>query len=183
MIEFSYNVNNVYASSGICMALSKITEQKSDICFVFVGTDSNIGDSLGPLVGSMLNIKNGNIFTYGDLKNTITARDVPHICNFVANAHPNSFCIVVDAAVGDKNDIGLIKVRQEGLKPGLGVNKDLPLIGNAAIIGVISEKTQFSNVSLGLARLRDVHKMAETIANGIESFVNMRYRPFKIVSK
>ena len=94
---------------------------------------------------------------------------MPYIAKFIKKAHPTSFIVVVDAALGKKQDLGQIKVLKEGIQPGLGVNKKLPVIGDAGIIGVVGEKSAFSESVLGLARLSDVYTMAQVIKNGIET--------------
>ena len=176
-MEVSFNINNAYAAKGICKAVEQMTENYSDICLIFVGTDANIGDSLAPLAASIISVKNGNIFTYGNLNCTITANEVPFMCEFVKNAHPTSFCLVIDAAVGKKEDVGVIKVQNRGIKPGLGVNKDLPMMGNGSIIGIISEKSEKNGGNLAITRLSYVYKMAKVIAEGLQSYINGRFSP------
>ena len=92
------------------------------------------------------------------------------MAEFIKNAHPESLVAVIDAAVGRKEDLGLIKVQNCGIKPGLGVNKNLPSVGDFSIIGILGEKTCEKSV-LTVGRLSTVYEMANNIAQGIQIFV------------
>ena len=130
---------------------------------VCVGTDLVVGDSFGPLVGSLIkNRLEGKAFVYGTLDNPITAKEVETVYNTVGLLHPNSKVLVVDAAVGNLEDVGTIKIRAEGIKPGLGFKKDLPVIGNVSIIGVVADKNASFTVRLGL-----VYALALDVSEGI----------------
>jgi putative sporulation protein YyaC len=85
--------------------------------------------------------------------------------------HPNSISIAIDAAVGDSEDTGLIRVINKGLKPGLGVNKNLGTVGDISIIGVVSGKSNKNYDLFNLTRLNLVYRMAENIVGGIEKYV------------
>ena len=168
------STKNRFISEIIAKNLENLTQNFSNVVFVFVGTDANTGDSLGPLTGTLLNLESNKIYTYGSLNAPITAKEVPYVAKFIKKAHPTSYIVVVDAALGKKQDLGQIKVLKEGIQPGLGVNKKLPVIGDAGIIGVVGEKSAFSESVLGLARLSDVYTMAQVIKNGIEIFATAK---------
>lgn len=89
--------------------------------------------------------------------------------------HPSSTTIAIDAAVGNTDDIGLIRVVNKGLKPGLGVEKNLGVVGDISIIGVVSGKSLKNYNLFNLTRLNLVYKMAEQIADGIEKYINELY--------
>ena len=110
-----------------------------------VGTDATIGDSLGPFVGTMLTEKRAEAIIYGTL-------------------------LVIDAAVGKSEDVGLIKILNGAIRPGLGANKDLPEMGSVSIIGIVSEKSLANYAFLNLTRLNPVYRMARIVADGV-----MRY--------
>lgn len=130
---------------------------------VCVGTDLVVGDSFGPLVGSLIkNRLEGKAFVYGTLDSPITAKEVETVYNMIGLLHPNSKVLVVDAAVGNANDVGTVKIRPEGIKPGLGFNKDLPVLGNVSVIGVVADKNASFTVRLGL-----VYALAKDVSEGI----------------
>ena len=137
-----------------------------------IGSDLVLGDSLGPLVGTMLTKKNVSAYVYGTLSSPITAKEIACAKSQLTALHPNSFIIAIDAAVGNIDDIGLIKVSDKGLKPGLGVDKNLGIIGDCSIIGVVAGKSLQNYNLFNLTRLNLIYKMAETIANGVERFLS-----------
>lgn len=137
-----------------------------------IGSDLVLGDSLGPLVGTMLTKKNVPAYVYGTLNSPITAKEIAYAKSQLNALHPNSFIIAIDAAVGNIDDIGLIKVSDKGLKPGLGVDKNLGVIGDCSIIGVVAGKSLQNYNLFNLTRLNLIYKMAETIANGVERFLS-----------
>lgn len=173
MIDLEIYVNDVRATEIISRKLYDICKEYSDIIFVFIGTDCNLGDSLAPLCGEMLKKRVKNTFFYGTLKNTITAKDVPYLSEYIKKAHPSSFVVAIDAALGGKTDVGKIKITDKGVKPGLGVNKLLPTIGNASIIGVVGEKTDSRNMT-SVMRLGQVFAMARKISSAIEKYLDLK---------
>ncbi|MBE5754181.1 MAG: spore protease YyaC [Clostridiales bacterium] len=168
MENYSFNIYNNYCSNGICAALDTLNKNKVNPVFICIGSDLVLGDSLGPLVGTFLKDKNIPNYIYGTLKAPITAKEVNYAGELIENTHQNSICIAIDAAVGEAGDIGLIRVVDKGLKPGLGVNKNLNQIGDISIIAVVAEKSLRNESLLNLTRLNLVYKMAKEISNGIE---------------
>lgn len=139
--------------------------------FVCVGSDLVLGDSLGPLVGTMLKQNNLNAYIYGTLNFPITAKEIEYAKKYIKIMHKNSKIIVIDASIGDIEDVGTVKIKNSGIKPGLGVNKDLECIGDVSIIGIVASKSK-ENINLyNLTRLNLVYKMAEVICNGIIDYV------------
>ena len=138
---------------------------------VCVGSDLILGDSLGPLVGTMLKQKNIKTYIYGNLNFPITAKEVEYAKTYIKQMHKNSFIIAIDAAVGEEDDIGLIKVNNKGLKPGLGAGKNLGVLGDASIIGIVSVKSTKNYNLFNLTRLNLVYRLAEKISDGIEKYV------------
>ena len=67
--------------------------------------------------------------------------------------------------------MGLIKVSNKGVKPGLGVKKRLGTVGDCGIIGIVAKRSQ-NNVELfNLTRLNLVYKMSERIIDGIKEYL------------
>lgn len=135
-----------------------------------VGTDATIGDSLGPFVGTMLTEKRAEAIIYGTLENPLTAKEISAAKKFISTVHPLSPLLVIDAAVGKSEDVGLIKILNGAIRPGLGANKDLPEMGSVSIIGIVSEKSLANYAFLNLTRLSPVYRMARIVADGV-----MRY--------
>lgn len=174
IVNYSFSTYNQFSSSGIGKALAKIIPSDKKTLAVCIGSDLVLGDSLGPLVGTILKKKNSDLYVYGTLNNPVTAKDVDVVRKNVKIMHPNTICIAIDASIGDVDDVGIIKVINKGLKPGLGVNKNLGVIGDVSIIGVVASKSLQNYNLYNLTRLNLVYKMAEQIADGIIDFINVR---------
>ena len=165
--SFIFNSFNKFSSLGIANALNELNPLGKKVIFVCIGSDLVLGDSLGPLVGTMLKKKNLASYIYGTLHHPVTAREIEHAKIHLKQMHPNSVIIALDAGVGKGCDVGLIKVVDKGLKPGLGVDKNLAEIGDISIIGVVAEKSVKNYNLFNLTRLNLIYKMAEQISNGI----------------
>lgn len=169
-----YNVNPFSNNSTkeIEYSLTKINDQKKLPVIVCIGSDLVLGDSLGPLVGTILTNKKIKAYVYGTLNFPITAKEISITKKYIEKTHKNTEVISIDAAVGEKDEIGQIKIIPKGIKPGLGVNKDLEEIGDKSIIGIVSEKTKDNRKLFESTRLNLIYKMANTIANGVENYIN-----------
>lgn len=138
------------------------------IVVICIGTDRSTGDSLGPLVGNFLQesfIKNFHV--YGTLDDPIHAVNLIDKLSYINERHPDSFVIAVDACLGRMKNIGMIKVLHGPLKPGAGVKKELPPVGNIHITGIVNVSGYMEFFVLQNTRLNLVMKMAKQIAAGI----------------
>ena len=138
---------------------------------VCVGSDLAIGDSLGPITGSMLRYKTQGlrVFVYGTLAAPVTAKEIGAMRTFLKETHPNSPIIAVDAAVGNEGDVGLIRLYDRPLFPGAGANKSLGEIGDFSIMGIVAEKSVANYSLLNATRLNLVYTMSEIISDGLAS--------------
>ena len=190
-MEFAFHIYNKMAADGVAMATDKllnlyqnkkmqgagmrspknVTEKMPVV--VCIGSDLAIGDSLGPVTGSMLKFKTQGLgfFLYGTLSTPITAKEIKYIRTFLKETHRGCPVIAVDAAVGDAGDIGLIKINDTPLLPGAGANKQLGAIGDITIMGIVAEKSLANYGLLNSTRLNLVYSMAEIISNGLSSLL------------
>lgn len=136
---------------------------------VCVGSDLAVGDSLGPLVGSMIKHKTQGlgVFVYGTLGSPITAKEIKYLRPFLRDTHPLAQVIAVDAAVGEQGDIGLIKLLDKPLLPGAGAQKKLGALGDLSIMGIIAEKSLANYGLLNTTRLNLVYSMAQIISDAL----------------
>ena len=169
MLEYSFGLTENHLKDKISNGLDRFFGGQKPV-IVCIGTDLSIGDSLGPIVGTMLHEYNLNAFVYGRLSETITAKDIRSIKSFVEKAHPKAKTLIVDAAIGEKNDVGSIKMSLAPIRPGLGANKDLPEIGTVNLIGIVAERSCANYSFLNLTRLSPVYEMARKIADGIADY-------------
>ena len=169
MKNFCINYHLKQAEAQIRGGLCQILENKIPIV-VCIGTDGVMGDSLGPLVGSMLKEKlGGRAYVFGSVDCPITAKDVPIISQFVKSAYPDQPILAIDAALGKREEIGSVKVFNKPIRPGLGVNKNLGEVGDVSIIGVVEEmgKNLLSTVRLSL-----VYGEAVVISRAVTSYIS-----------
>lgn len=138
------------------------------IVFVCIGTDRSTGDSLGPLVGTLLEEKSISSFhVYGTLEDPIHAVNLEEKLNEIKKKHFNPFIIGIDACLGRLKSVGVIQIGDGPVKPGAGVNKDLPEVGDMHITGIVNVSGFMEFFVLQNTRLNLVLKMAKTIAEGI----------------
>ncbi len=171
-MDYSFHFYNGMAETGILMALNRQISIKSSAPVILcIGSDLAIGDSLGPIVGTMLK-NNGDFrgYVYGTLKNPVTAKEVKYVNDFLRKTHPGAPVIAVDAAVGEESDVGLIKVSAGALRPGSGANKRLGRVGDISVLGIVAGKSAFSYELLSLTRLNMVYTMAQIIAGAISAY-------------
>ncbi len=108
---------------------------------VCVGTDKVVCDSLGPMVGSMLNnnmIK--PIYVYGLQSSCLTALNVAQCYHDIRKLHSTSTILAVDAGVGDTDQLGKVQISNHGILPGLATNRQLPCIGDVGIVGIVATR-------------------------------------------
>ena len=143
---------------------------------VCVGSDLAIGDSLGPITGSMLKYKTQGLgaFIYGTLEAPVTAKEIKYLRTFLRETHVGSQIIAVDAAVGGAGDIGLIKLADTPLRPGAGANKKLGEVGDISIIGIVAERSIANYGLLNTTRLNLVYAMSERVSDALSNLLYNR---------
>lgn len=173
-MDYSFNLYNALAPQGICLTLKKLLEKFPRTPIILcIGSDLSVGDSLGPVTGTLLKeqLAGLNCYVYGTLSKPITAHEVKYMNEFLRSTHPDNPIIAIDAAVGLAGDIGLIKLAPKGIKPGSGANKKLALVGDASIMGIVAEHSMFNYSLFSATRLNIIYKMAKIIAEGVSSFI------------
>lgn len=158
------------AVENLAMEILKFLPKASQqsIVFVCIGTDRSTGDSLGPLVGSFLEEKDiPHFHVYGTLDEPIHAVNLDERLREITIKHQDPYIIGIDACLGRMKNVGVIQVADGPVKPGAGVNKELPAVGNIHITGIVNVSGFMEFFVLQNTRLNLVMKMAKTIANGI----------------
>lgn len=147
-----------------------------DSIIVCIGTDKCIGDCLGPLVGYLLKEKNFPLKVYGYLDKPIHALNLDKELKNIKVQHPHSLVIALDACLGDSSDIGGICCRTEALRPGKGVGKVLPSVGDVSIVGIIDSSDRTDLFSTRGIRLNLVMHIAQVITTAlIEAYSLAKY--------
>lgn len=163
--------------------LIPVTSHSRPIVFVCIGTDRSTGDSLGPLIGTLLAEKPIHPFhVYGTLEDPIHALNLTEKLLDIQTKHRNPFIIGIDACLGRLKSVGIIQMGSGPIKPGAGVNKELPAVGDIHITGIVNVSGFMEYFVLQNTRLNLVMKMAKTIASGIHE-ASIVYEPKHSFSK
>lgn len=153
------------------------------IVFVCIGTDRSTGDSLGPLIGTFLKEKNVHPFhIYGTLDQPIHALNLAEKLQEIKAKYHQPFIIGIDACLGRLKSVGVIQIGSGPIKPGAGVNKELPPVGDIHISGIVNVSGIMEYFVLQNTRLNLVMNMAKTIVEGIHE-ASLYYRPQQHFSK
>lgn len=171
-MDYAFHFYNSMAETGLMMTLARLLGTPAAPPVVLcIGSDLAIGDSLGPVAGTMLK-RRGEFrgYVYGTLKNPVTAKEVKYVNEFLRKTHPGSKIIAIDAAVGEEEDVGLLKVTEGSLRPGSGANKRLGKVGDVSILGIVARKSAFSYSLLNLTRLNMVYTMAEIVCGALSAY-------------
>jgi putative sporulation protein YyaC len=159
-----------YASTKISKQIVSYlpTHSNQNIAIICIGTDRSTGDALGPLIGSKLEEKSNLPFhIFGTLEDPIHAVNLEVKLQSIQDNLHNPFIIGIDACLGRLKSVGMVSVAKGPVKPGAGVQKELPPVGNMHITGIVNVSGFMEFFVLQNTRLHLVMQMAETISNGI----------------
>lgn len=155
---------------------SKSIHQMIQECFIVprplvilcIGTDRSTGDSLGPLVGTRLqSFMHPLVKVYGTLDQPVHAVNLEETLKEIQSHHENAFTIAIDACLGRTESIGYISLKAGPLQPGTGVNKNLPEVGDAHIVGIVNVGGFMEYLVLQNTRLSVVMRMAQVISDAL----------------
>ncbi|MCC3359355.1 spore protease YyaC [Bacillus sp. REN16] len=133
-----------------------------------IGTDRSTGDCLGPLIGTKIAEKGLSHFhVYGTLDEPIHAVNLQEKIEEINQRYSNPFIIGIDACLGRLKSVGSITIGEGPIKPGAGVNKELPPIGDMHITGIVNVSGFMEFFVLQNTRLSLVMKIANTISSSI----------------
>ncbi len=138
-----------------------------DTVIICIGTDKCIGDSLGPMIGTMLTEKNFPLPLYGTIAYPIHALNLEKKLNEIKLKHPNCRILGIDASLGENEAVGEIHCRDYAIRPGKGVGKILPEVGEFSIIGIIDSWDNTDIFSSRTIRLNLIMEMSKVIVDGL----------------
>jgi putative sporulation protein YyaC len=159
------------SSSDVANALFSMLSSKKNknIVIVCIGTDRSTGDSLGPLVGTKLKQKSVlPYYVYGTLEQPIHAVNLEESYKKIKEKHPTAIIIAIDACLGRFKSVGYITIGKGAIKPGAGVHKTLPSVGDYYINGIVNISGMMEYFVLQNTRLHLVMSMADVITDGIQ---------------
>lgn len=142
-----------------------------------IGTDRSTGDSLGPITGWQLAslFTNLDLTLYGTLDNPVHAVNLVATLQKLTPQEKNRPLIAIDACLGKVSPVGSIIIQKEPLKPGIGIKKNLPAVGDISISGIVNIGGYMELQVLQNTRLNLVIKMAQTIAQSIYWAIKRTY--------
>lgn len=171
--ENRIHIDNAFAANKLKKSITTLLQQlynrsHSQIIILCIGTDRSTGDALGPLIGDRLNrLVSPQVPVLGTLDNPVHATNLEKHIEYIESEYFNPFVLAIDAGLGKNNNVGSIKVSPGPLKPGSGVNKELPHIGDMHITGLVNIGGYMEYFVLQSTRLSLVIKMAKIISRGI----------------
>jgi putative sporulation protein YyaC len=157
---------------NLAAALAAAIPKNRDIVFLCIGTDRSTGDALGPFVGTGLR-KLAFPNVHGTLRDPVHAMNLKQTLLDIPRKYANPFVVAVDACLGNLNSVGYIQATCGPIKPGAGVNKDLPPVGEFAIHGIVNVGGFMEYLVLQNTRLSLVTAMADVIVKGIYESVTV----------
>lgn len=139
-----------------------------NILFVCIGNGKIIGDSLGPLIGTVLEknkrlIQNNvKIDVIGTFENPILYYNVEEFIKKI-DSQDYSEIVIIDSALGSKENIGKVMITPAEILIGVGVNRGRMVKGDIILKGVVG--INYNNISRNLIELESVEaKQVENIA-------------------
>ncbi|MFF2857936.1 spore protease YyaC [Peribacillus sp. NPDC058002] len=153
-----------------CLAL-KVKEiiqasgcQNEEVIFLCIGSDRSVGDSLGPLVGTMLKEHTVPYRVYGTLENPVHAFNLEDTLKKIKKQFKKPLIFSVDACLGDQNQVGYVFLKDGPLVPGKALKKVLPEVGDYHITGMVNYIDPLPTMQfLNDTRLYTVMNLAKTI--------------------
>jgi putative sporulation protein YyaC len=161
------HIDDINETSRLESSLHKsfISARPRPILILCIGTDRSTGDSLGPLIGTLLTrFHLPDLQVLGTLDYPVHAANLREIIAQINSDYRNPFILAIDACLGRLDSIGCITLAKGPLRPGAGVNKNLPPVGEIHITGIVNVGGFMEYMVLQNTRLNLVWRMSETIA-------------------
>lgn len=173
-----------HADSNACRLLTerlthyfRTMAEDRRIVMVCVGTDRSTGDALGPIVGTKLaRYRSPHFDLYGTLEHPVHAMNLEETLLEIDRRTSRPFIVGIDACLGQAASVGCIQVGEGPVKPGAGVNKELPPVGDIHMTGIVNVGGFMEYFVLQNTRLHLVMRMADLIAQSLMLSVNQVQR-------
>lgn len=152
---------------AVRQGIFRVAGSPRSIVVVCVGTDRSTGDSLGPLTGHKLQTLVPREAVFGTLEEPVHAGNLADRMVEIGRRYPGHVVVAVDACLGSLENVGTICVGTGALRPGAGVNKVLPPVGDLHVTAVVNVGGFMEYFVLQNTRLHLVMKMSTVIAEGL----------------
>ena len=169
---YYFNSKDISSVYDFCKTFTTILKKKStahqEIVLLCIGSDRATGDCLGPIIGYKLSkLSYPNLFIYGTLENPVHAKNLVETMQEIKENHSNPLLIAIDASLGTTKHVGFITIGEGSIQPGVGVDKDLPPVGDIFITGIVNISGVLNHMLLQTTRLDVVMKLADYICVGV----------------
>ncbi|MGN0408352.1 MAG: spore protease YyaC [Bacteroides sp.] len=148
------------------------------IVILCIGSDRSTGDCLGPLIGYKLSgpLKHHPYLSvFGTLQAPVHAVNLVSTVNSIYESLGDPYIIAIDASLGKHDHIGFVTLGTGGLRPGLGVKKELPEVGDIHITGIVNVSGNADTRLLQTTRLSTIMTLADVITDGLIYTFNDMY--------
>jgi len=154
--------------SVLAELLNELSGDFSKLVVLCIGSDRSTGDSLGPLVGSMLEeLRPCNAAVLGTLSRPVHALNLDQTRLSIEKEYGDAAILAVDAGLGQQHKVGCLEVGRGSLKPGAAVKKRIPPIGDIYVTGIVNVGGFMELMVLQTTRLGIVFPLARFIGWGI----------------
>lgn len=169
---YYFNSKDVSSVYDFCKTFSMILKKKAtvnqEIVLLCIGSDRATGDCLGPIIGYKLSkLSYPNLFVYGTLEKPVHAKNLTETITEINENHSNPLLIAIDASLGTTKHVGFITLGEGSIQPGVGVDKELPAVGDIFITGIVNISGMLNHMLLQTTRLDVVMKLADYICVGV----------------
>lgn len=168
-----FNAKEDFSAKQFGEAFRKLLEENLEsnqtLVFLCIGSDRATGDCLGPILGDRLSKLSLNRYqVYGTLENPVHAKNLSDTIEYIYKKYSNPFIVAVDSSLGQASHVGYVTLGKGTLKPGAGVDKELPAVGDLFITGIVNFSGMFDQMLLQTTRLHLVMSLANNIYYGIQ---------------
>lgn len=169
---YYFNSNDLSSIYDFCRTFTALVKKKMkknrQIVILCIGSDRATGDCLGPIIGYKLSkLSSPNLFIYGTLESPVHAKNLAETIDTIHRTHDNPMLIAIDASLGSTNHVGFITLGEGAIHPGIGVDKELPAVGDISITGIVNISGMLNHMLLQTTRLDVVMKLADYICVGV----------------
>ena len=165
MIDISVNYLNIQAIKKLGKVLRKIIDNKTII--ICIGNSFNRGDSLGPLIGTMIKERNISIPVFGDLNYPIHDLNIDTRIRQISNEYKEYKKIIVCGCHGNSNNLGSIRVKEKPIKASQDIGFNLGAYGDVSLKAIIDDFKYAKQVTDPQISLSFVYNVAVVIREAI----------------
>ena len=179
----------IYILNKICKKyFSKIPTEEllstfinNNTIVICIGSSKVSGDSIGPLVGSILTESNFCLPVYGTKEDPIHSINLEKKISLIRKKHKYCRILAVDASITKNEDnIGNIQCNIGGVSPGAGVERKFKRrfrkIGHVHILGITESYNENMTPEERIYKLMDTDKkFVEDMANTIATLIQRGY--------